>query len=301
MFDYGQLEALVFVAKEGNFHKAATKLFITQPAISQRIRALEEKVGRPLLVRSHPIRPTAEGQRLISHFHLVALLEGEVASKWQAHTHKEYRPLPIALNTESLSTWFFNAVEKFLTHQAVVLELHTEEQVNTIRMLEEGLVVGCVTSIKKASSGCQSTPLGRMIYRCTATPQFRDKFFSRGVTTGSLAEAPAAHYGRQDDLHELFLSKYFKRIEQRVSTYTYIPSAEGLVEATRRGLAYSILPEIAIENDLKKKLLVDLLPGKSLALDLHWHTTETQAPVVRALTKDMVDYCRKPGSGLLPI
>ena len=53
------------VLSEGNMTAAADKLFLTQPAVSQQIRSLEEQVGAKLLIRSaRQVRPTAQGQLL---------------------------------------------------------------------------------------------------------------------------------------------------------------------------------------------------------------------------------------------
>ena len=51
---FSQMQALEAVYKEAGFQRAADKLFITQSAISQRIRAFENSVGQPLLIRTTP-------------------------------------------------------------------------------------------------------------------------------------------------------------------------------------------------------------------------------------------------------
>ena len=45
MLDYKLIEALAMVTAEGGFEKAAQSLLITQSAVSQRIKALEELTG----------------------------------------------------------------------------------------------------------------------------------------------------------------------------------------------------------------------------------------------------------------
>ena len=56
--DLQRLEALAAAVSEGTFDAAAGKLHVTPSAISQRVKALETSVGRVLLTRSKPIRPT---------------------------------------------------------------------------------------------------------------------------------------------------------------------------------------------------------------------------------------------------
>ena len=59
MFDYKSLEALAAVIDQQSFDKAAERLYITQSAISQRIKSLEQYVGQPLLIRDLPYSPTS--------------------------------------------------------------------------------------------------------------------------------------------------------------------------------------------------------------------------------------------------
>ena len=57
MWDSKQLDALAAVAAQGSFEQAAEKLGLTASAVSQRIRALEEETGFPLITRTRPCRP----------------------------------------------------------------------------------------------------------------------------------------------------------------------------------------------------------------------------------------------------
>ena len=60
------LRALVAVAQERSFTKAAAKLGVSQPALSQTIRELEARLGVRLLTRTTcSVSPTTAGERLI--------------------------------------------------------------------------------------------------------------------------------------------------------------------------------------------------------------------------------------------
>ena len=73
--DYRALAVLDAVASQGSFEKAALALGISQSAVSQRIKALEDATGRLLIVRGQPAVPTGLGQRLVSHHRNVKLME----------------------------------------------------------------------------------------------------------------------------------------------------------------------------------------------------------------------------------
>jgi DNA-binding transcriptional LysR family regulator len=60
------LSAFVLVAREGSFTKAAARLGVSQSALSQTIRALEERLGIRLLTRTtRRVAPTDAGERLL--------------------------------------------------------------------------------------------------------------------------------------------------------------------------------------------------------------------------------------------
>ena len=77
MWDSKQLDALAAVAAQGSFEQAAEKLGLTASAVSQRIRALEEETGFPLITRTRPCRPTVQGQKLLRYIRSLEWLTGK--------------------------------------------------------------------------------------------------------------------------------------------------------------------------------------------------------------------------------
>ena len=66
--NFQQLSTFVTVLSEGSMTAAAEKLYLTQPAVSQQIRNLEEDLGVELLVRGvRQVKPTLQGQLLYEY------------------------------------------------------------------------------------------------------------------------------------------------------------------------------------------------------------------------------------------
>lgn len=67
MEDFNDLVAFMAVARERNFTRAAAQLGVSQSALSRTVRALEERMGLPLLTRTtRSVSLTDAGERLIS-------------------------------------------------------------------------------------------------------------------------------------------------------------------------------------------------------------------------------------------
>lgn len=68
MLNLSQLQTFVTVASEGSMTAAADKLFLTQPAVSQQMKNMEDDLGVELIVRgSKQIKMTAQGEILYEH------------------------------------------------------------------------------------------------------------------------------------------------------------------------------------------------------------------------------------------
>lgn len=165
MMDYKHLEALAAVINENGFEKASKKLNITQSAVSQRIKQLEDLTGQILIIRKSPPRPTNYGKKLLKHFMLVEKLETELLNGIHENKEQEFLNIAIGLNADSLATWFIDSCSNFLETHKVTMDLRIDDQDETHIMLKNGEVLGCIGSKKLSIQGCCSTFLGNMKYR----------------------------------------------------------------------------------------------------------------------------------------
>jgi LysR family transcriptional regulator (chromosome initiation inhibitor) len=116
MLDYPALAALAAVIREGSFERGAQALGVTPSAVSQRVRGLEEKLGTVLVQRGQPCVPTELGRTLCSHFDQVRLLEADLdpALKPRLAGNETTPTIRLAVNADSLATWFPDAVTRFV-------------------------------------------------------------------------------------------------------------------------------------------------------------------------------------------
>ena len=287
MFDYKLLAALVAVIQKGGFEQGARSLFITQSAVSQRIRQLEELIGRPALVRSSPPRPTELGQQLMAHFLKVRMLEGELDNEINPKGPKKFTHLSVAINRDSLALWFIEAMGDFLKEENILLEVLAEDQELTHEHLKDGRVFGCVSARKSPLQGCKLEHLGTMTFYLVSTPSFAKKWFPQGVTRKSLLSAPAVIFDHKDHMLHDFLEKKYK-ITMDSPPLHVIPALAEYERFIVSGLGFGLLAKRQVENAFKVNTLVDLAPGKHLPLDLYWHSWQLQSEIAEKFTKTLV-------------
>lgn len=88
--DFQLLKTFLHVAALGSCSKAAAALFITQSAVSRRIKQLEDHYGKPLLERSGvALRPTAAGQVLIEKARQILEIEKQLVESLGDSRSKE--------------------------------------------------------------------------------------------------------------------------------------------------------------------------------------------------------------------
>lgn len=200
-FDPAALECLAALADAGSFEHAAQQLTITQSAVSQRLRALENSLGRLLVVRSRPLRLTEPGKLLLRYARQMQAMRADIAREMGAtRDHDERRP--IAVKADSLATWVLPALDPVVhagLQQGFGLELIVDDQDFTHESLRQGTVPGCVSTVAEALRGCSVTPLGCMRYIAVASPGYVTQALPQGLGACRCAAAlaPVEAAGRQ--------------------------------------------------------------------------------------------------------
>ena len=277
MIDYEGLRALDAVIRHQSFGKAARELFITQSAVSQRLKELEASTGQPLLVRELPYHATPLGEQMLAHLRQVTLLEQSFESEIKAAG--ESRPqVKIAVNRDSLELWFTGVLEDKELAKSVSLAIITDDEKYTLRHLKSGRVDLCVSSIKDPLQNYESHRLGGMAYMLVASPDFKALHFPGGMKQASISAAPAVLFDEKDDLHHSYLRE--KLGFEGPFPFNSIPSVRGYSTAIMTGYGYGMLPEILIERDLESGKLVKLKPTP-IVRELYLHHWNYQSPIMK--------------------
>lgn len=273
MLDYALLDALAAVVRHGSFERAAAELNVTPSAVSQRVKLLEERVGSVLVKRGQPCVATPSGALLCRHTERVRLLEAELAGgmpSMGALSEAAWPTLRVAVNDDSVGTWFVDAVADFCVERQTLLDLVIDDQDHTAQRIRDGSVQAAVTTQAEPVQGCRATRLGRMRYLAVCTPAFFERYFTRGVTRESLGVAPCVVFNRKDALQTRFMRRV-TRAELEPPRH-WVPHVGGFLRACIMGLGWGMCPTQMIAGPLASGELVELIPGRHLDVELYWQS-----------------------------
>ena len=285
MLDARQLDALAAVIEHGGFGPAAQALNLTLAAVSLRIKALEEGLGQRLLVRGKTVRATAAGQALLAHVKQLRLMEADLLGGLQGGGAKDgarWQNLSVAINADSVASWFLPGVAPLLKRHRLLLEIVIDDQDHTHDALKSGDVVGCVTTLAQPMRGCVAEPLGVMRYRCVAAPEVVQRCTTpRGaVSPHQLLAHPAIIFNRKDALQDAFLEQHFG-LKQPHYPRHYTPAVDAFERAIELGLGWGMVPE----QDLGGRPgLQEVLPGATVDVVLYWQHWEREPLSAQRLT-----------------
>lgn len=277
MFDYAALAALAEVIRRASFDAAAQALGVTPSAVSQRIKALEDRVGAVLVHRGPPVSGTDAGLRLVAHLDRVRLMESALGRDLRPDA-----PAPIirlAINSDSLAIWAMPP----LAQAPGLVDVVIDDQDHADGWLRSGLVSAAITGRGAAVTGCDRVALGRLRYIATATPEFAARHFPDGPTAQALGRAPAVTYNARDGLQ----TRWAQAVAGRpVALPTHlIPATQPFAEAVRLGMGWGMNPLPIVAEDLRAGRLVPVLDDRPLDVALHWQVERQMSGPLAGLTR----------------
>jgi LysR family transcriptional regulator (chromosome initiation inhibitor) len=275
--DRNQLAALAAVIEFGTFDLAAGHLHVTPSAVSQRIKALEQRIGQVLVVRANPCRPTRAGRPLLRLAAQVARLESEALVQVGGGPAGQTRAA-IAVNADSMATWFTTVLAQL---PDVLWDIRIEDEDHSARLLHEGAVIGAVTTDRTPVSGCQMQSIGMLRYLPVASPAYMQRLLPQGFSAKEADTAPSLVWDHDDALQDTFIRNRFHRTITR--PVKYVPTSEGIGAALRSGLGWAMYPEQLAAPLLADGSLRTICP-QHLDVPLFWQCWNLDSPTIAAVT-----------------
>ncbi len=196
-----QLRYFVAVAETGNISRAAQKIFLTQPALSRQIKALEGEVGQCLLERkANSIHLTPAGEAMLHEARAILQQADQAIERVRATSAGGRLRIGYAPSLASglLSPAVANFTQLHPRTRVELFDLSTEEMLTGLEAGELDVVV--TVRPGKESRGLQWVPLLRSPWRLAVSfthPLARQK----RVRPDAVAREPLLVY-RKDDYPE---------------------------------------------------------------------------------------------------
>lgn len=284
---------LAAVVEAGTLDAAARRLHITPSAVSQRIRALEDQLGRVVLVRSKPVRTTEAGDAVVRLARQLALLEYDALAAMGADGGA-VASVPLAVNADSLATWFLPPLARVAARRAVVFDLHRDDQDFTAGLLESGTVMAAVTSREAPVAGCRVRRLGVLRYEAVATAGFATRWFPEGVDADTLNAAPVVDFDRRDDLQTHWLAR--RGVAEGAPPRHRVPASQDFATAIELGLGWGLLPGFQSSDGLATGALVRL-GDDPVDVPLFWQQWNLTSPLLDDIADEIVGEGRRVLAG----
>jgi LysR family transcriptional regulator (chromosome initiation inhibitor) len=293
-----QVRTLLAAVDEGTFDAAAAALHVTPSAVSQRVKALEQRIGRVLLTRTKPIALTESGEVLVRYARQLARLEADVAAELGLDADHSGLDDARGRRQRGLSLHLVpRRAHRVPESLRVGFELLREDESYTATLLRRGRVAAAVTRDAKPVTGCRVTRLGVMRYRASASPAFAERWLSSGPIERTLAAAPVLVFDRNDELQDRFLRALTGERADGGHTRHLIPTSEAFLSAVARGLGWGMIPDEQTAM-LPEGALVDLVPGRTVDVPLYWQQWKLDSPALKALSDAVISAARGMGRKL---
>jgi DNA-binding transcriptional LysR family regulator len=259
-----QLKGFYYAAKLQSFTETASRLYVTQSAISHQIKALEAEIGEPLLLRvGRRVRLTATGEMLFGP--IEALLDRLDALET---TVKELRSLErgrLRLGASDTASIYFlpELLRRFrAAHPGVEVSISSLVSPQVVRKVLEREVDLGIVSLGPLPECLDAVPLYRESLVCLAPGghPFGDRPF---VTAADLA-SEALILLEPGSVTRRRIDEHFTAAEARLAPTLELSNFEIIKRYVAAGLGISIAPRVVLGDGAQELLAIPLHPGIEL-------------------------------------
>jgi len=266
-----QLKAFHKVAYTGSFTKAARELFLSQPAVSQQIQALESSLGITLFDRSgKKVRLTGEGEILLSYTNRIFHLYDEIELLFGQLQSLEKGKITIGA-TAVIGTYFLPIfIGRYnRKYPGIEIDLHMGNSNNVHNMLLEGSVdLGFAGRLK--ASNLTSVRVHREKLLLVSAPD--NPITARESLTADELDRTSFIWREKGTQTRVLVKEWFeKKVGRNYPRRSIeLQNLEAAKRTVVEGYGITVLPEIAVKREMHVGLLKRVnLKGFDLSFDYY--------------------------------
>lgn len=283
LMNFQQLKTFCTVLNERSMTAAAQKLFLTQPAVSQQIRQLEDYIGVELLVRGvRKIKPTPQGELLYDYAQRIMNLSDQAELAIQTMGAQVSGPLRVGtLNSVGLHL-IGPVFSMFLkSNNEVRLQVRYGKGHKILELLESGDVdIAVIPDSSQEYGGepkdCDKFVLGDTEMWLVASP--KDSAADETISIKDLGSRPMIQIAREYPGFESFLQKEMKRAGLNIRPVFESSNVGTLKRVIETGVGWGFLPSHSIKKQIQtgrlKRVFVEEIDYK---MDMVCYRPKTRA------------------------
>lgn len=248
-----ELEIIVTLAEEGNMRKAAERMFISQPALSQRLQSIEKSWGTQLFIRSQKgLEPTSAGELIIQFAKDTLARKEETMELVASLENKVHGTLKIACATIVGQTWLPRVLKEYVErYPDAKISLMTGWSSEIVKVLHKGEAhIGIVRGDVDWSSKKQYL--------------FQDQLYLVDKEIQSIHEIiesdrPFIQF-KSDSSYYMKIDRWWQHhFSVQPGRQIVVDQIETCKQLALNGIGYAILPSITLtgEEDVYRMPLVD--------------------------------------------
>ncbi|MET3698164.1 DNA-binding transcriptional LysR family regulator [Bacillus oleivorans] len=250
---FSDCKLLSVLAQEMNMRKAAEKLFVSQPALSQRLQTIEKDWGAQLFIRSQKgLTLTPAGERVIEYANMVIRQEEKVREELSLLESKVFGTLKIACATIVGQNWLPQILKRFVTKfPQVKISLITGWSSEILKSVYDGEVhIGII----------RGTPdwKGKKMHL------FKDHLYLVDKEIQSVDEVletdrPFIQFKSDSNYYQEIQEWWHRQFQSTPKRTIVVDQIETCKQMTYNGIGYAILPEITLQSHSEEIAKIPLL------------------------------------------
>lgn len=240
-----EAEIIKILAEEKNMRKAAERLFLTQPALSQRLQTIEKDWGTQIFIRSQRgLTPTPAGELVIQYANETIMKRDEIYETIQALDSKVHGTLKIACASIVGLNWLPKVLKEYVTlYPDTKISLMTGWSSEIVRALYEG---DAHIGIVRGSADWK----GKKIHL------FRDMMYLVDTEIKALediisTDRPFIQFKSDSDYYQEIVQWWQRHFNQNPKNQIIVDQIETCKQMALNGIGYAILPSITLNGEEK--------------------------------------------------
>ncbi len=258
---FSEYQLLSVLAEEMNMRKAAERLFVSQPALSQRLQTIEKDWGTKLFIRSQKgLSLTPAGEAVIRFANEVREKEEKVRESIQAMDHEVYGTLKIACATIVGQNWLPQVLKKFvLKYPYAKISLITGWSSEILKSLYEGQVhVGIIRGAPDWK-GIKQHLFTDMLYLVDTEMQELDQVLE--------TNRPFIQFKSDSNYYQEIQDWWHRQFQIVPRNTIVVDQIETCKQMVFNGIGYAILPAITLHDKDTNIFKIPLVNGRKHSLE----------------------------------